>query len=55
MHEATMTQHIIKNYGMLDVGSMGNFIALRVNVKNECPTNNPLKIVIIDGTAIHFT
>lgn len=46
---------IIRDYGMLDSGTTGHFIAVNANVTNIRPTNNPLNIIILDGNSMKST
>ena len=54
MHKTGFVQHIIENYGILDSGSMVNFIALKANDGNKHPTKILLNIGILNFAIIHF-
>ena len=45
----------MRNYGMLDSGTAGNFIYVNAKVNNIRPTNNPLNIIIPDGNTVEST
>ena len=40
-----LIKHDIDNYGMLDSGTTGNFIAMKIKVKNVCPTSKLVNVV----------
>ena len=56
MEETPVNENdIIRNYGMLDSGMTGHFIAVNANVTNIRPTTNPLNIIIPDGNTMKST
>ena len=48
----TFTNNIIENIGMLDSGTSGNFISMRIKVKNIHPPSIPINVILPESSRI---
>ena len=52
INATTVMKHVIENYFVLDSGTIGNFITIKAEVKDVCPTSKAINVDILDGRTI---